>query len=606
MCAAQAAQDAPPDEPAKAPPSDAAMVERALNELSGGDWILQWEAVHDLAERRAEQAVPKLDALLGEKNENWLRAEALLALAGIRREAVLPKALEFSKERNPTLRASALKAMGVIGADSALPAIEDALKDSNSGVRGEALVALAKISNGAAWPAVKQALAGDEPLTAIRALPYIDQVDAKLRLLALLESKDRSMRIAVLSALKEARQVSMVKPLMLRLSKEPERVLQEAIVAALSAVDPHFRNPILLELLDTGETKSIETVLDLLAATPGVAVSDRIEKLLPRIEQDVPSALPRIFRFMASRDADRYAAVFAQQLQNAKPESRLAAIEALARCKKSDRFKLLRPLLTDSEPRVSEAVFTAIRVASHWAPEEGFVDYLQNALQSSDKAIFRNAAALLRDRLSAQEFMKAFALLKPRIAGSSDEWRDAAIGALVQAADPEGARQIAAAQGYVTHWQVIGPFRENAGEGPIEALMTADKGFDPTKRIKIGEDVEIGWGTYDVDRTDGGLELQSVLGDERMSSGYAIASFKIGAAQTARAQIALDGDVTIYLNGKKLTAGKEKKQTVDVELLGGPNRIFVKIVRTDNTRPTLRIRFVDKAGAAIECTSLQK
>src|SRR5438034_453784 len=88
----------------EAGPREAALVERALNDLAGGDWILQWEAVHDLTERRAEQAAPKLEALLNSKNEAWLRARALIALAGIRKETALAKALEFSTDENPALR----------------------------------------------------------------------------------------------------------------------------------------------------------------------------------------------------------------------------------------------------------------------------------------------------------------------------------------------------------------------------------------------------------------------------------------------------------------------------------------------------------------------
>ncbi|HLX63656.1 MAG TPA: HEAT repeat domain-containing protein [Planctomycetota bacterium] len=596
-CAALCA-DAP-----KAPASDAALVERALADLGSGDWVLQWEAVHDLAERRAEQAAPKLEELLSDKNEAWLRAEALVALAGIRKEIAIAKAGDFAKDSNAVLRASALKALGLAGGEAALPALNSALKDTDASVRGEALVALAKISGERAWPAVNQALAGDDALVAIRALPYVGLPEAKLKLLALLGGKDRLARMALLSALKEARQPAMVKPLMLELNKGVDRSMQEAIVAALGAVDAQARNPILLEMLEAGETQQVETVLDLVAATRGVEISDRLEKILPRIEKEIPSAAPRLLRFLASRDADRYAAAFTSRLQSATPEVRLAAIEALGRCKKSDRFALLKPMLMDSDARVSEAVFTALRVATRWSPEEGFVGYLDKALRSSDKAIFRNATGLLRDRLSAQEFPKALALLRPSLAGSSDELREIGISALALAADPEGARQVAETQGFVTRWHVVGPFREKDDESAVEELAGTEKEFDSAKKIRAGDESELSWGTYDVDRTDGGIELQTVLSDERLSRGFAIANFK-AAAQTARALVSLDGDVTVLLNGKKLADAKEKKLSVDVELNGGANRIFVKVVRIDGARPNCKIRFVDKNGAAVE--SVQK
>ncbi len=602
------AQDVPSvnSEAAKAPASDAALVERALNDLGSGDWILQWEAVHELTERRAEQAAPKLEALLTEKNEAWLRARALIALAGIRKEAALAKALEFSADNDPVLRASALRAMGMVGAESALPSIEKGLKDPESAVSGEALIALAMISRDRAWPLVKEALASADPKAGIRALAFFNSPEASEKLLALMEVKDRTVRVAVLAALKETHPAAMIKPLMLRMSKESERAMLDATLAALSAIDPQIRNPILLDMLEAGETQLVDVVLDLLAATPGAAVCDRIEKLIARMEPGNATALPRMFRFLASYDADRYVTVFTSRLQHAKPEVRLAAIEAMGRCKKSDRFALLKPMLTDSDPRISETVFSALRLASRWAPDEGIVGYLEKALQSPDRKILKNAAMLLRDRLSGQEFLKALAVMKPYLSGNSDELRSVAIGALEQAADPEGAREIAAAQGFMTQWQVVGPLLDKAGESGVEELMTVDKEFDPAKKIKTGEESEISWGAYDVDRTDGTVELQSVLGDERMSSGFAVANFKFANPQTATAQISTEGDVTLYLNGKKLNEGKEKKQNVEVNLLGGANRIFVKVVRTDNSRATFRIRLVDTQGAAIEFANSQK
>src|SRR6185436_19188878 len=120
---------------------------------------------------------------------------------------------------------------------------------------------------------------------------------------ALLESKDKTIRAAALAAIKETHLAALLKPLVARTTKEPDRTLQDATLAALSALDPLTRNPVLLDMLESGDATPSEPILDLIAVTPSTAVCDRIEKLVPRFEQNFPSALSRTFRLLSSFDA---------------------------------------------------------------------------------------------------------------------------------------------------------------------------------------------------------------------------------------------------------------------------------------------------------------
>ena len=586
--------------------SDSAGVERALNSLDNADWILQWEAIHDLAEQRAELAVPKLQSMLSEKNEPWLRSQALVALAGIRGKEILNSAQELAKSQDAVLRAGAFKALGAIGSDAALPAIEAAVKDADPGVRGEALVALAKISHEKSWPAVSAALGSDDPRSGILALPFVGGDAARDKLLALLDHKDKPTRLAVIAALKQARLPETLKPLVKRLLKEGDRAAQEAIQGALGAFPARARAAAVIELLAANEIVLNDLTLDLLSGSAEPDTCAALVKLLPQLEAGNGWLLARTIRIVASCDADQYAPLFTNYLKSSKADVRLAAIEGMGKCRKLDRFALLKPLITDPDARISETVFNAIRVATRWAPDEGIVSYLNDALVSKEKNIFKNAVTLLRDRLPSAEFPKALALLKPHLSGASTELRDLCVQALTQAADPEGARQIAAAQGYISQWHVLGPLTEKAGDAAIESFAPPEKDVDFTTKFKFGEEPEVAWAGYDLDRTDGWMDMQSSAGDEKGSSGCALAIFKIARAQTAVAQIASEGDFVFFVNGTKVAA-EGKASTVDVQLKDGINRVLAKATRNDpRGRIAFRFRLADKQGGAIESTETVK
>ncbi len=551
---------------ANGPQATPLAIEQAFGDLKSPDWILKWAAMSQLARWRAAEAAPALKAVLS----------ALVALAELLGEGVLEEAQARAKDPAPELRAAAVEALGILASPKGEAAIAERLKDPAPGVRCQAVVALARVRREAAWETVEPLL--DEKDAALvqhaaRALVYIRRPEARARAIALLSHADAAVRAEAANTLGQALVPEAIPALLLRMATDGEPKVRFACEKALAAFDARALFLPMLAALRGEQPYCYGAALRVLALRPSLEACEGVAALLRDAPPAYREVLPDAFQLLVRLDADRYADLFARHLSHPTAHVRARAIESLGRCAKADLFKLLRPMLLDREQGVRVAAFRVIRNLSDAAPPEGFIEYLSDAIQQGDRYTRHAATDLLCERVPPAELPKVVALLAPILGGKEKDEREYAAKALARMGDEGVRRRIAAAQGYVTTWMLIGPFpydSRNRGFGPAyfpEHEVDFQKTYapvvtDPSAVFKVGE------------ATCGGEKRKAILMQPptgRAASARLIATFHLELPDAPDLKLAMalgledeaaDSDgaaLDVAINGQKLLECKLSK-----------------------------------------------
>ncbi len=455
---------------ANGPQATPLAIEQAFGDLKSSDWILKWAAMSQLARWKVAEAAPALKAILGGSDHPWIRGRALVALAELLGEGVTAEAQARAKDPAPQ-------------------------------VRCQAVVALARVRREAAWETV-QPLLDDKDATlvqhAVRALVYIRRPEANAKAIALLGHADAAVRAEAASTLGQALAPEAIPALLLRMATDNEPKVRLACEKALTAFEARALFLPMLAALRGELTYCYAAALRVLALRPCPEACEGVAALLRDPPPAYRDVLPDALQLLARLDADRYADIFARNLSHPSPQVRARAIESLSKCANADRFKLLRPMLLDREQGVRVAAFRAIRSIADATPPEGFIEYFAEAIQRGDKYTRHAATDLLCERVPPAELPKVVAILAPVLGGKEKEEREYAAKALARIGDEGVRRRIAAAQGYVTNWMLIGPFpydNRNRGFGAaffpeyeVDFQKTYDPVVvDPSAVFKVGE-----------------------------------------------------------------------------------------------------------------------
>jgi len=437
-------------------------LEQALEDLEAGDWILKWAAMTRLARWRVTEAVGPIRKTLDSKNEHpWVRGRALVALARILGQEVLPVARTQAVSSAPELRAAAIEALGIIKAPQARPLILAAMKDPDARVRGQAIVATAKLDGKAAWERVEPALGDKDPTIvrhAARALLYVGTPESRERLIALLDHSEGGVRAEAAKALATLRPEKAIPNLLKRLASDGDERVRSACLKALVAFEPDQLASPMVEAVRAGDLRRCRAALRVLSLRPNLPACDAVARILEEPPRSYRDVLPEALELLARLDPDRYLRCYVKYLGG--PTSRVtkAAVACLERCKKADLFDLLRPVLCDKDTGNFLAAFATLRRATTGAPPGGIVEYLSEVLRDGHPRARQAALELIAERITPQEVEKAITLLTPMLTSNEKEARQAAASAIAPAADQKARRRIAAAQGYITRWWLIGPF----------------------------------------------------------------------------------------------------------------------------------------------------
>ncbi|MFW6163265.1 MAG: HEAT repeat domain-containing protein, partial [Planctomycetota bacterium] len=469
----------------KARAADPLAVEQALTDLRSGDWVLQWQALRQLADWEVADAAPAIREVLAKDRRPWVRGRALVALARLFGDELFDEVARFARRGEPELRAAAVEALGVIGAERAVAVITERLDDKAPAVRHQALVALARVQGKDAWDTIEPFLGDEDPdmvRHAARALGYVRTPQAVTRLLALLgHDEDRVRRDAAVT-LGRVRPPEGILPLLRRMASDSSSEVRDAGFQALVAYEPTALTEPLLEVLRGEETDLYASALRVLARRPTRAATDRLATLLRQRDPRYSDVVPLAFDVLAAIDPDAYLDVFTSFLDHDSSAIRKKAVAAVARCSSANPFVLLRDCLTARDRNLRYLAYKAMRAARDKEPPGGIVAFLAEPLRSDDPRTVKSALALLGERITHEEVPAAVEALAPLLASGKRDVRRDAIKALEQAAGDDARRRIAQTQGYVTDWMVLGSFPNDRSNKGFE------KAYAPEKEERIDFD----------------------------------------------------------------------------------------------------------------------
>lgn len=461
-------------------------VDEAVRQLSSPDWILQAEAIALLARAKTPEAVAPLKSILAAQGRPWIRGRALVALAEIGDADAAKDALALASDALPELREAAMETLGICGSPPALAAVEAHLSDPAPAVRNQALVALARLQKEKAWDRIAPLVSDADPATvahAARALVYVGTADARQALIGLLGHKDVSVRLAATQAERELRDPEAAPLLIRRMVGDSTTEVKWASERALLAYDPKvLAKPCLAALEDKESLHG--AALGILQARPSEEGREGLAQLLREHGDRMRAVAVAALGVLAGTDPSRYQDVIVRYLDNEDPGVRRKAVDLAALCPKADHWGLLKPRLTDTVGYVTVAALKALRSATQGAPPGGIVAYLADALKNLTGETAEEGLALLGERVTPAEAQNAVAALEPLLAGADENRRRQAVAALDRVAEGDAARRIAAAQGYLVQWSILGPFPSDVDGRGFTAVYPPEYGVDLAKTIE--------------------------------------------------------------------------------------------------------------------------
>jgi len=475
---------------------DAVAVDEAVRQLNSPDWVLQAQAIAVLARAKSRPAVAPLKEILAGKGRPWIRGRALVALAEILGRDALGDALALAADPSPELREAALEALGICGSPPAVAAVEARLADPVPSVRNQAVVALARLKGAAAWDRVAPLLADADSAAVVhaaRALVYVGSPESRQALIGLLAHKEPAVRLAAAQAEREVRDPDAAPVLLKRVAADSTSEVKWTAERALLAYPPLVLAGPCLEALAAGDSSLYPVALRILAARPSHEARSGLANLLrehadryrtvvlPALDVLAGADPPAGRSPAAGEGPSAYQDVFVRYLSGRDTTIRRRAVEILGQCSGIDHWALLKAPLADANEGVAVAAARALRKATRGAPPGGIVEYLAGVLKSGTPDAVEEALALLGERLEAAELPKALAALDPFLAGADSGARRLAVASLDRFADGDAGRRIAAAQGYLVQWMLLGPFPNDLEGRGMSAAYPPEYGVDFTR-----------------------------------------------------------------------------------------------------------------------------
>ncbi|SVE08663.1 uncharacterized protein METZ01_LOCUS461517, partial [marine metagenome] len=178
----------------------------------------------------------------------------------------------------------------------------------------------------------------------------------------------------------------------------------------------------------------------------------------------------------------RYKSFFTHYLKSEDPETRALAIRCRSLSSVADLFEVFRVHVRDEDSRVVQAALQSLqRVPYQSRPLEGLLKYLTQPLMSGNKEVLHSAIQLLGHRGVPEEFEPALQILKPLLALEDSETREVASDALSRLGGHEKFGEIAAAQGYVGNWKIVGPFLNDRSNKGFETVYKPEEDLNAGK-----------------------------------------------------------------------------------------------------------------------------
>lgn len=586
---------------------DPLAIEKALAQLDSPDWMLKSEAIARLGQWQAQEAVPRLTAMLDGKQDPWQAGAALVALARISGGAVLAQALALSEDPAPVLRGSATEALGVIGGADALAALRRRLEDNDARVRYRAAAACAKLLGKDAWPDLAP-LMGQPPAEAIeqaaRALGYLGTADSRARIQALLATNNVAAHPAILLGLRDTHDPDIVPLLLQYLAHLPAKSeMAGPCMDLLQSYGTEFLSGPLIALFQTGNPKLWLGACQLLYAHPATEPAMALAAAMEQASDPPSELVLAAFSALSTPKAlpARHTDLFVRYLDHRDPRCRSKAAACLGLTTHADLYTILRASLADADSSVVRSALLALnRLPPEFLPKEGIVSYLSPVLErkgSRNSEILRMTLTLLATRGRPDEFSEALAAVNPILSGNDAWLRQHAVGALRKLGGPSNVRKLAAAQGYVLDWMLIGTFLNDTFNSGLTNAYPPEAGIDFKTnyvakyvwyaRAKLGEaeeleaeDRTVEWQPWKVDEADGRVILSDAMPPPgTLAIAYGVGDVTVPAAKKMSVNVTATGPFLLWLNGSKMAESTTNSQTsaqFTATFQEGENRLMVK------------------------------
>jgi len=501
--------------PAEQGPSPLQM-EQALSRLDSGRWIVQAEALAQLAEWKSADAVGPIRRILSKGSSPWVRGRALVALARILGDDVLDDAIGFADDKAPEMRAAALQALAFVGSPKGAAAAKRRLKDKSTAVRYDAVYAYARLKGADAWDLLAPFLT-DPDLGMVeqvaRAVVHVDTPAARAKVVGLLESESAGVRIAAAETLGALHPTEAIAPLLVHVTTDADAAVRTACERALLLFEPDALTRPLFEILRGGNTALYPIALGLLARNPTDEVRDGIAELARNPVERYEPVLSTMLNLVASRDPGRHVDFFVKHTGAEYPPAiRAQAIDKLILCDKADHYTILRGLMLDPDSKVHGAAFEAVYKMDKKPPPGGFSLYLRDLLRSENRSIQNNALGMLARQRGSEPLAESAAALGPILGGKDHKLAVNVAGTVGYRATERDCRILARAQGFVTEWRIIGPFPSDRRLNGIDTPYPPESGVDFGKSYD-GNQEFFGYGaSFDaMAAVCGGVERQALF-----------------------------------------------------------------------------------------------
>ena len=538
-------------------------------------------------------ATPQVERFLGSDDLGGAAREAMAQISGKRATLALASALRGAKGGE---KARLIQQLGARRDPAAVPALLAAARDRDEAVRMEAIAALGRIESAQATPALLEiAKTGSLAVKAAALDAYLRVADALLE-----RGETNRAEAAYIQALGLA-------------ATDSQRIA--ALVGLGRIGDPGSLDTV-KPFLTRGSPRVRAAAAGVVGAIPGGAAA---RALAAAVKDAPPEVKVALLTALARRAAPESLPVVTEAAQDQEESVRLAALGALGAIGDPAAAPVVKAALAADSPRVKAAAAEAyLRLASTQF-ERG---QTEAAAAMYDEAL--GAAASDQQRAAALEgiartgatgalprvepllasqgplfdaALRAYVAIGRRLAETGR--RDEAIPVLSRALDllPLDARaqavagdlrrlgvatDLAAREGFVTQWWVIGPF-PNPGGAAFNTAYFPEQEIDLSKEYQQdGKTVK--WRPYHSDDAQGIVPFGRLFQPTDDMCAYGCTEVAVDQGQDGLFRIGSDDGVVCWLNGARIHANNATRGlTVDEDVVKahlepGANRILLKVL----------------------------
>ena len=611
---------------------------RVLSQLSSDNWLLQAEALDYAGRFKVIELIPQIEKILSQKNNGWIRGEALKSLAKISPEKTGLYVKKYMNDPEESVKTVVARLCLDLPEKTATPIINVLIKGKGQ-ASYHALVVYSKQKRQNAWTVAAPKLnkiPSNSVEPAVRAMAYIANEQSLQKIKSLINSLIKQQKSGQdiyrgLTRIKNTKLISLLFDLAnlpkAKKSKHQKTPVPESNISlsqlwhALKVFEKDQLASELNKLLAT--PVNVRIIAQLMAAHINTAQLQK--KLVSQLEKTTdPNVLTFGLSALGKDNPDQFKDLFIKNLNHQDIKVKITSLICIGQCKTVDHFKVLKASLEDNNPEIRNRALSFLAKADPQKVPKNVIEYFKSSLFSKDQVSRKVAIAAIIPHLNRQnaeanltEFHKFL-----------DNFETAEFRPLMTALYPllpeEKSKELLIKMGYITDWHVIGSF-PHAFVSPDKERDGFEFVYPPEERIDLTEKITVKYNKYRAHRRE--IVQQDVAWDKvsvrnedailymskardsllivttRNGVSYAYTEIIVSEKMSSELRMFVDemSKQKVWLNGKlipfevdnslrKVFRRIDKKlksnlvtKTSKVELKPGKNSILIKVHSNDGT-----------------------